>query len=179
MAGGKAQADLQHLLRGVFRQQAREPVLTVNLLRQRWQEVVGPELGSKTQPQRVQGDLLWVATPDACWAYELQFFKPELVASVQAFLGSEAIRDLRFVVARGAAAALPPAAAQSTPAAPVVPDPALPPAGPAATPVPVGTPAALVRAAEQIGDPALRGVFQRSLAKMRRARAATEPGDER
>jgi hypothetical protein len=172
MAGGSERGEMRQLLRRMFREQAREPVLTLGLLRQHWPGVVGPELSARTHPQRLDGPTLWIAAPDACWAYELQFFKAELLASVQAFLESRAVTDLRFVAgahpaptqAAGAAQPTPPARGGAAQGAPAQPAPA------------EETPPALAQAAATIGDAALRGVFQRSLAKQRRRRE--RPGGE-
>ena len=184
MAGGNRQGDMRQLVRGVFRQQAKGAFLTLNLLRQHWPNVVGPELGARTHPQRLDGGTLWIAAPDACWAYELQFFKPELLSSVQAFLESRAVSDLRFQV--GAVPAQPaeaPAAEAPRPAlgpAPGLATPAAAAARARATAARLAAPAAppaLARAATAIGDPALRAVFQRSLAQQRQnhQRRSREP----
>lgn len=177
MAGSGNRTEMRHLLRSVFREQAREPLLTLGLLRQHWEAVVGPELAARTQPHRLEGGTLWIAAPDACWAYELQFFKPELLASVQAFLESRAISDVRFCAVPAEAA--PPAAAGPGIGAdggriPTAPPPRTggrPGARPEGPGEPPETPEALARASAAIGDPALREVFRRSLAKQRRARA--------
>jgi hypothetical protein len=156
MARDSGRAEMGSLVRGVFRERAKEPFLTLNLLRQHWTGVVGPELGARTHPLRLDGSTLWIGAPDACWAYELQFFKAELLSSVQAFLESRSVSDVRFQpggVPEPAAAAAPAAAPEPTPE----------------------TPAALARAATAIGDSGLRAVFQRALAKQRRARARQEP----
>ncbi|HKI97151.1 MAG TPA: DUF721 domain-containing protein [bacterium] len=204
MAGGRG--EMRQLMRGVFREQAKEPVLLLNLLRQHWSGVVGPELGAKTHPQRLDGGTLWVAATDACWAYELQFFKPELLASVQAFLESRAVSDLRFqagVVPSPAVSAPaspaagnapihdPPAAepmrAESSPVrSPSRPPASYQPTAPApraparvtTAEAPAEAPPALARAAASIGDPALRALFQRSLAKQRLGRER-QPGTVR
>ena len=96
MSGRFQRADMRALLRGVFREAKREPLLTLNLLRQYWREIVGDEMAQKTHPARLEKGVLWITAPDASWAFELQFFKSELLGSVRAFLESEAVRDLRF-----------------------------------------------------------------------------------
>jgi hypothetical protein len=98
MAGFKRQADVRSLARGVFSEADREPLLQLSLLRRHWPDVVGPELAGRTHPRRLERGTLWIAAPDACWAYELQFFKSELLGSVQTFLESQVVRELRFQV---------------------------------------------------------------------------------
>lgn len=183
MAGTGNRSEMRHLLQRVFRDRQQEPLLRLGLLRQHWAGVVGPELAARTQPHRLEGATLWIATPDACWAYELQFFKSELLASVQAFLESRAVTDLRFRAVPAEAGPTGSAGGTSPPAGPP-PEPA-PMAGGSASAgaglvaqafpgSPPQPPEALARAAEAISDPALRAVFQRSLSKRRRAR---EDGD--
>lgn len=112
VAEGKTRADMRSLMRGVFRERAKGPMLTVNLLRQHWADVVGPELAARTWPQRMERGTLWIAAPDSAWVYELQFFKAELLSSLEAFLEHRAITDLRFRVGE-----LPPAGGAPVPPA--------------------------------------------------------------
>ncbi|MEE8433240.1 MAG: DUF721 domain-containing protein [bacterium] len=88
------------LLRKLFREHRREPALTLNQLREHWTAIAGTEMGSRTRPAKLERGTLWVDTPDACWAYELQFFKQDLLNSIQAFIKSSTVTDLRFTVAR-------------------------------------------------------------------------------
>lgn len=169
MQGGKRDTDMRSLVRQVFSERAKEPFLTLTLLRRHWPGIVGPELSARTLPRRLEGGTLWIAAPDACWAYELQFFKSELLDSVQTFLDSRSVRDLRFKVDPEALSAAAGAPAGQASAAPQARRPTAP-AEPEA-------PEALERAAATIGDAALRAVFRRSLAKQRWARETqdTEP----
>ena len=161
MPGGKRQQDLRTLLHGVFNERDKAPFLALNALRQFWPDVVGAEIARRTHPSRIERGTLWIASPDACWAYELQFFKRELLSSVQTFIESHAIHDLRFCTGQ-----LPPAGPDSQP--PVQDNSVdlpqavnLPPLRPAQS-----------RAASAIADPGLRAVFQRSMAKQQRNRDA-------
>ena len=116
MADGKPRGDMRSLLRGVFSERAKAPLLTLNLLRQHWPDVVGPELSARTWPQRMERATLWIGAADASWVYELQFFKGELLASVQAFLENRSVTDVLFRV--GAPPADTPAQGFVTPADP-------------------------------------------------------------
>ena len=129
MAGSKRQADVKSLVRGVFSEGDREPLLMLSLLRRHWPDVVGPELAGRTYPRRLARGTLWIAAPDACWAYELQFFKTELLNSVQTFLESQAVRELRFQVGEVPTAAAAPseASAGTAPSDPLPPVQAVPP----------------------------------------------------
>ncbi|HEX9842825.1 MAG TPA: DUF721 domain-containing protein [bacterium] len=176
MEDGSRPSEMRSLLRRLFREQSRQPLLALNLLRRHWPDVVGPELSARTEPRRLARGVLWVTTPDACWAYELQFFKAELLASVQAFLDSMEVREVRFQAGGEARESVDAAGDAAAPGAP----PREAPPGPL-SPTAVGAegepeaPEALARAAQSIGDPALRAVFQRSLAKQHRGRNRREP----
>lgn len=165
---GDGQPQFRQLIHRVFREREREPALTVNVLRSHWPGIVGPELVGRTWPARLRRGTLWIAAPDACWAYELQFFKRELLGSVRAFLESEAVRELRFQTGEVPQAAQ--AAAQAPEAEPTAPPPAGAPARLAEREAD-----ALSHAAGTIADPSLRQAFQRSLGKQRlnRSRRST------
>ncbi|MCH8076500.1 MAG: DUF721 domain-containing protein, partial [SAR324 cluster bacterium] len=88
------------LLHKLFREHRREPALILNQLREHWTAIAGTEMGSRTRPAKLERGTLWVETPDACWAYELQFFKQDLLNSIEAFIKSSTVTGLRFSVAR-------------------------------------------------------------------------------
>ncbi len=186
MSGRFQRADMRVLLRGMFREAKREPLLTLNLLRQYWCEVVGDEMARKTHPKRLEKGVLWIDAPDASWAFELQFFKSELLGSVRAFLESEAVRDLRFQNGAPPGAGEPPNSTRGADAPGAWPEQprqaGSPPANPLPSQHPPSSPArspaippALVRASVAISDPALREAFQRSLARRGRGRKPRTP----
>lgn len=92
--------ELGFLMRKLFRDHQREPSLILNQLREHWKAIAGEEMGGRTRPSKLERGTLWIETPDSCWAYELQFFKPDLLNSVRTFTDSKTVSDLRFVVAR-------------------------------------------------------------------------------
>lgn len=93
---GAKHGELRELITEMFRERHKKPHLTVNLLRQHWQDILGQELARKTYPARIAGQILWVNALDASWAYQLQFMKHELLESVQVFMGAQDIIELRF-----------------------------------------------------------------------------------
>ena len=159
------QEDVRSLIQGVFRSEHKTDALVLQTLRQHWARVVGPELSERCWPQRLQKDTLWIAATDACWAYELQFHKRRLLGSVQAFLESNSVRELRFSADPVGAAEIQ-AVLGSAPAL-----------LPASTEVgEVVEEAELERTAGGIADPELRRTF---LSAMRRIRAKNPPPGSR
>ncbi len=94
--GGRKLPEFRELIVQLFRERRRQPHLTVTLLRQHWAEVLGAELARKTWPARLAGNLLWINTVDAGWAYQLQFMKRDMLESIQLFMGTPTITELRF-----------------------------------------------------------------------------------
>ncbi len=86
------------LVEGLFRKQRKGASLTVTRLRQHWGAIVGAGLARATRPTRVVRGVLWVATVDSGWAFNLQFVKADMLDAVQTYLGSEEVRELRFRV---------------------------------------------------------------------------------
>ncbi|MBI4081836.1 MAG: DUF721 domain-containing protein [Candidatus Lambdaproteobacteria bacterium] len=161
MAGDRPQ-ELHELVQALFREQQKQPHLTLNLLRQHWSAIVGETLGATTRPLRLEKGVLWVGARDASWAYQLQFMKADLLASVATFLEGQLVRDMRF-------RAVP--AEETAAAPPVWPAPAArPPA-----PEPPAAPAGVVRAAQAIGDPRLRERFVRALSRRPRGDSTPDP----
>ena len=92
----KEPASFQALVMPLFRERKREAHLTLNTVKSRWAEIVGPELAAKSRPVRVHRGVLWVAAPDASWAYQFQFMRTELMQCLEAVLGPSDIQEVRF-----------------------------------------------------------------------------------
>lgn len=90
------QTDVRELIQDLFQGEQRGAHVTLSGLREHWAAVVGDSLARKTHPGRLDGNLLWIWAKDSAWAYQLQFFKDDLLQSISAFLESDEIRDLRF-----------------------------------------------------------------------------------
>jgi len=60
-----------------------------------WPDAVGPQIAAAAQPQAERGGVLTVACQSATWAQEIALLAPELIASLNAALGREAIGELR------------------------------------------------------------------------------------
>ena len=146
----------------LFRERRKHPHLTVTLLRRHWKNILGEHLAGKTYPTRLAGNILWINAADASWAYQLQFLKREMVESIQVFMESQAVTDLRFKVGEIPQTASIPAAAPPAPS-----DPA-----PAGTKDEAPPPAALAT----IADSSLRDSFSRWIAVNRRKRRAAPGG---
>lgn len=62
-----------------------------------WTLAVGPEISCRTRPLRAPGGRLVVATENTIWATELGYMGEELKDKLNAALGREAVREVRFV----------------------------------------------------------------------------------
>lgn len=93
-AGGTA--PLQHLLEGVMSNLDLGPKLKEQLALRAWPQVAGRVVGSHTRAEVVRDGLLIVATDTPAWAQELHMRRPELLAKLEALLGADVVRDIRF-----------------------------------------------------------------------------------
>jgi predicted nucleic acid-binding Zn ribbon protein len=68
-------------------------------LMRRWSEVVGTELASRSQPDRYERGILWVAVSGSAWAQELRMIKPHILNKLDEIGGEKSlITDVRFGV---------------------------------------------------------------------------------
>jgi hypothetical protein len=63
-----------------------------------WPSVVGPILADKTAPAGLKHGVLSVRVKNHTLAQEMQFLKPDLLAAIDAALGGDAVREIRFIV---------------------------------------------------------------------------------
>ena len=63
----------------------------------RWSEIVGEKIAAETEALRVEGSTLVIKVYKAAWRQQLTFLKDELLARLEADLGTDHIADIRFV----------------------------------------------------------------------------------
>ncbi len=62
----------------------------------KWNEVVGEQIGNVTRPLKIEGETLLVHVTSAVWRNELVFLKRELIAKVNKAVGQEIIKEIIF-----------------------------------------------------------------------------------
>jgi hypothetical protein len=63
-----------------------------------WDAVVGVHLAQVARPLRVDADTLWVAVKSHAWVQELTFHKRTILQRLNAHIGEERFREVRFTV---------------------------------------------------------------------------------
>jgi predicted nucleic acid-binding Zn ribbon protein len=66
-----------------------------------WPEMVGPRVASHSRAVGFRDGTLQVEVEGSAWMHELGVLKRELLRTINRRLGSELVRDVRFVVPRG------------------------------------------------------------------------------
>jgi predicted nucleic acid-binding Zn ribbon protein len=71
------------------------PATTLARVQEIWEPTTGPAIASAARPTAERNGILTVTCDAAVWAQELDLMAGELVLSLNAALGEEAIRELR------------------------------------------------------------------------------------
>jgi predicted nucleic acid-binding Zn ribbon protein len=69
-----------------------------------WAQIVGPRVASHTRAIACRDGTLHVEVEGSAWMHELGFLKRQLIQRINAQLGGEHVRDVRFLAPRGHAA---------------------------------------------------------------------------
>ena len=97
--GEETVATAQDLLRGLMAQS--QTPLADGFLRLRldvqWEKVVGPRLAKVSKPQRYDRGVLYVRVAHPTWIQELRFIEAELRQKINAAIGSNWCREIKFV----------------------------------------------------------------------------------
>jgi len=88
-----APRSLSAALQGLTRELA--PATTLARVQQIWESTAGPAIAQAARPTSERDGVLTVTCEAAVWAQELDLMAEQLIASLNAALGSEAIRELR------------------------------------------------------------------------------------
>ncbi|NLY90550.1 MAG: DUF721 domain-containing protein [Firmicutes bacterium] len=91
-------ASLAQIIEGFMTNWSRSSLLQTGLASYYWPRVIGEALKEKTEVSQVKNGILWVKTPDPALAYNLTFFKKEIINKYRRFLGKENIRGVRITV---------------------------------------------------------------------------------
>ena len=62
-----------------------------------WKEVVGRKVAKAAKAEKVDKGTLIVKTDSSVWRQELQMQKEQLIEKINKKIGSEAIREIRFI----------------------------------------------------------------------------------
>jgi predicted nucleic acid-binding Zn ribbon protein len=71
------------------------PATTLARVQELWEGVTGPAIAAAARPTAERGGVLTVTCTAAVWAQELDLMATQLIPSLNAALGDEAIRELR------------------------------------------------------------------------------------
>jgi hypothetical protein len=63
-----------------------------------WNQAVGPQIGSKAQPDRLKDDVLYVRVSTSVWMHELQFMKQDIIAKLNGIIGGNPVTQIRFFI---------------------------------------------------------------------------------
>jgi hypothetical protein len=67
-------------------------------LQQQWRDIIGEPVGSHTWPTQVRFKKLYLLARNSVWTQQLVFLKPELLAKLNEWAGSEMLTDIAFRV---------------------------------------------------------------------------------
>lgn len=62
----------------------------------RWEEAVGPHIAKVATAAQIQRGILTVRVNNATWRYELTMRKSEMIGKINALVGAEIVKDIRF-----------------------------------------------------------------------------------
>jgi len=62
----------------------------------RWEEAAGPHIAKVTAAEKIQHGVLTVRVNNATWRYELTMRKKDLITKINALLGEDIVKDIRF-----------------------------------------------------------------------------------
>jgi predicted nucleic acid-binding Zn ribbon protein len=70
----------------------------------RWEEAVGREIASHSQPVAIRGDVLEVSVDTSVWCQQLQLRTPEILAALRRVVGEDAPSEVWLCLGKGTGA---------------------------------------------------------------------------
>lgn len=61
-----------------------------------WEEIVGREIGTHTQPEFFSGKTLFVSVDHSVWLHQLNFLKDRILTKINSRLGAQSVSEIHF-----------------------------------------------------------------------------------
>ncbi|HEY8391487.1 MAG TPA: DUF721 domain-containing protein [Capillibacterium sp.] len=90
--------SLAQIIKGFLKDWSRNSPVQTGLAAYYWPQVIGEALKEKTEVSQVKNGILWIKTPDPALAYNLTFFKKEIINKYRRYLGKKSIQNVRITV---------------------------------------------------------------------------------
>ena len=89
-------SKIDEILKNTLKNVSLEKTFKVYPITQRWEEIVGPHVASKTQPDMVMGDTLVISVVNSSWMNELQMQKKTILDKLESLGLAAGIKNIRF-----------------------------------------------------------------------------------
>ncbi|MCL4377354.1 MAG: DUF721 domain-containing protein [Actinobacteria bacterium] len=63
-----------------------------------WPAIVGSAIGKKTKPEKLYKGLLYISVANSTWSNELSTMSDQLIKKINAYIGEEIVKGLRFKI---------------------------------------------------------------------------------
>ena len=70
--------------------------LKVSNIFNHWEEIVGPGIAKKSNPDRLIRKTLYVSVTTSTWANELSLMSEKLMEKINSFTGEDVVKTIRF-----------------------------------------------------------------------------------
>ncbi len=92
----KKEKPIREILEKFFKSIGVEERLEENLAFAYWDSVVGKEIATHTEPQKIVKGTVIVKVDNDVWRNELSFFKHEIIQKLNQKIGKKIIQEIKF-----------------------------------------------------------------------------------
>ncbi|MBI5167720.1 MAG: DUF721 domain-containing protein [candidate division NC10 bacterium] len=92
----KLSTALDEVLRGL----GLEGVLKEVTVRRLWEEVVGPGISRRAQPEDFRGGRLRVRVSDSVWLHQLSLMRPRIIAQLNQRMGEGMVKEIYLSIGK-------------------------------------------------------------------------------
>lgn len=92
----KKHSSLKDVLRHALPSNVKERVYSVELVARRWSDVVGKELGRRSEPEALSGGVLTVRVTDAVWGKMIYRLQDRIVPRLNRAVGMSLVQRINF-----------------------------------------------------------------------------------
>lgn len=90
------QVSVADVLRGAFSDKVRQRLYSLELVKKRWAQVVGPELAKRSEPEALRDGVLTVRVLDVTWGKMIYDLQSRIVPTLNELVGLRLVKRLNF-----------------------------------------------------------------------------------
>jgi predicted nucleic acid-binding Zn ribbon protein len=88
--------SLKHILEKTLQSQGMDKRIQQESAVIKWEDIVGSKIANASKAVRIDRGTLLIEVKSSAWKHQIQMLKPEIIKKLNAQLGADTVKNIRF-----------------------------------------------------------------------------------